>query len=58
MGLSINRAPKWEDDSFGYINTSVSILNIYHKLLETLIEKELYEKKINKKANQSCSYGE
>ena len=38
MGLSLKRGPKWEDDSFGYINSEVSELELYNKLLEQILE--------------------
>lgn len=34
MGLSINRGPDWEQDSFGYINTEVSEMSIRERFFE------------------------
>jgi hypothetical protein len=36
MGLSINRGPTWEEDSFGYINSEVSEMNILQNLQDNM----------------------
>jgi hypothetical protein len=34
MGLRINKGPKWHQDSFGYINSDVSEMNIRERYYE------------------------